>query len=93
MKASSEGGREVHAEECSPGARALEEILSLAEAAMLSGLSAHTLAQQAEKGKLRARKVGRTWVTTRDCLEEYLRGHARNGRPHPGADASENGRS
>lgn len=57
----------------------LDEILSLAEAAALSGLAAHTLAQQAEKGRLRARKVGRTWVTTRKCLEEYLRDHARSG--------------
>jgi excisionase family DNA binding protein len=58
-------------------AAGLDEIVTLAEAARLSGLSAHTLAQQAEKGKLRARKVGRTWITTRDWLAEYLARHSR----------------
>ncbi len=38
------------AEECSGGAEVLEHILSLVEAAALCGLSAHTLAQQAEGG-------------------------------------------
>ncbi len=83
MKTNKEGGGEVDAEECPQGARELEDILSLSEAARLSGLSAHTLSQQAEKGRLRARKVGRTWVTTRDCLEEYLRDHARHGQGCP----------
>jgi hypothetical protein len=55
----------------------LDDILSLAEAAQLSGITAHTLAQQAEKGRLRGRKVGRTWITTRRWLIEYLREHAR----------------
>lgn len=65
-------------EECPEGPRELGDILSLAEAGTLSGLAAHTLAQQAEKGRLQACKVGRTWVTTRGCLEEYLRNHARH---------------
>jgi hypothetical protein len=55
----------------------LDEILSLAEAAELSGLSAHTLTQQAERGKLHARKVGHSWITTRHWLAAYLAGHAR----------------
>jgi hypothetical protein len=55
----------------------LEAILSLADAARLSGLSAHTLTQQAERGKLRARKLGHTWVTTEHWLAEYLALHAR----------------
>jgi hypothetical protein len=55
----------------------LDEILSLAEAAQLSGLAAHTLTQQAEKGRLHARKVGHTWITTRYWLDQYLALHAR----------------
>lgn len=55
----------------------LDDVLSLAEAAQISGISAHTLAQQAEKGRLRGRKLGHTWVTTRQWLIEYLREHAR----------------
>ena len=55
----------------------LDEVLSLAEAARRSGLAAHTLTLQAEKGKLRARKVGHTWITTRHWLAEYLATHAR----------------
>lgn len=58
-------------------ARELEDLLSLAEAAALCGLSAHTLAQQAERGRLRARKVGGVWVTTRECLQAYLAEHPR----------------
>jgi hypothetical protein len=61
-----------------PGNRdPLDEVLSLAEAAQLSNLAAHTLTQQAERGKLRARKLGHTWITTRHWLEEYLAVHAR----------------
>ncbi len=55
----------------------LDDVLSLAQAARVSGISAHTLAQQAEKGRLRARKVGRTWITTQRWLGEYRLEHAR----------------
>jgi hypothetical protein len=55
----------------------LADILTLGEAAALCGLSPHTLSQQAEKGKLRGRKVGHTWITTRRCLAIYLEQHAR----------------
>ena len=55
----------------------LADIITLVEAASLCGLSPHTLSQQAEKGKLRARKVGHTWITTRRCLADYLEQHAR----------------
>jgi hypothetical protein len=55
----------------------LADILTMVEAGALCGLSPHTLSQQAEKGKLRARKVGHTWITTRRCLAAYLEQHAR----------------
>ena len=60
-----------------PARDPLDEIISLAEAAELSGLRAHTLTQQAERGKLHARKVGHSWITTRYWLAAYLAQHAR----------------
>ena len=59
----------------------LEAVISLAEAARLSGLAAHTLTLQAERGKLHARKVGHSWITTRYWLDDYLARHARPARP------------
>jgi hypothetical protein len=60
----------------------LEAVISLAEAARLSGLAAHTLTLQAERGKLHARKVGHSWITTRYWLDDYLARHSRR-RPDP----------
>jgi hypothetical protein len=59
----------------------LEQLLSLAEAAEISGLAAHTLAQQAQKRRLRAKRVGRTWVTTQALLQEYLASRWHTGEP------------
>ncbi len=59
----------------------LDDILTLTEAGALCNLSPHTLSQQAEKGRLRARKVGHTWITTRHCLDAYLAQHARRKPP------------
>jgi hypothetical protein len=49
-----------------------EELISLSEAAALSGLSPTHLNHLARRGLLRARKVARNWVTTRAAVEEYL---------------------
>jgi excisionase family DNA binding protein len=49
-----------------------EELISLAEAAKLTGLSQDYLKQIARKGRLRARKIGRNWVTTKTAIEAYL---------------------
>jgi hypothetical protein len=53
------------------------DVLSLVEAAQIAGLASHTLAQQAAKGTLRARKIGHFWVTKREYLDEYLRTRSR----------------
>ena len=50
-----------------------EELISLSEAAAISGFTLKHLGLLARTGKLRARKIGRNWVTTREALEEYLR--------------------
>jgi hypothetical protein len=55
----------------------LDEVITLAEAAAVSGKAPHTLTLQAARGKLRAKKVGHTWITTRHWLEQYLRTFAR----------------
>lgn len=49
----------------------LNEIMTLAEAAPLLGLSPETLRVQARKGRLAARLIGKTWVTTRSAIERY----------------------
>ena len=50
-----------------------EELISLSEAADMSGLSLKHLGLLARDGKLRAKKIGRNWVTTRKAVTEYLR--------------------
>ena len=55
----------------------MDEIITLAEAGQLCGHSPHTLTQQAEKGKLRARKLGHTWVTTPHWVKVYVEEHRR----------------
>jgi excisionase family DNA binding protein len=50
-----------------------EELISLSDAAALSGLSLKHLGLLARQGKLRARKIGRNWVTSKEAVEEYVR--------------------
>ena len=50
-----------------------EELIPLSEAAAISGLSFKHLGLLARQGKLRARKIGRNWVTTREAVAEYVR--------------------
>ena len=49
-----------------------ERLISITEAAALSGLSADHLRRLAEKGRLKARKIGRNWITTREAVAEYM---------------------
>lgn len=49
----------------------LNEIMTLAEAAELLGRSPVTLRKQASDGRLEARLIGKTWVTTRTAVERY----------------------
>ena len=58
----------------------LDELISLNEAAKLSGLSHDHLRRLAGQGELWAKKVGRNWVTTEAAVREYL---ARNRRSGP----------
>lgn len=59
-----------------PQARRLlqqEDLISLAEAAAISGLTIKHLGLLARQGTLKAKKIGRNWVTTREAVGEYLR--------------------
>ncbi len=51
----------------------LATALTLVEAAERLGISATTLRHQVQAGRLRARLVGKTWVTTADEVERYCR--------------------
>lgn len=50
----------------------MHEPITLAEAARRSGLAHTTLRQAALRGRLRAQKIGRDWLTTPHDLDQYL---------------------
>jgi len=52
-------------------------MLTLREAAEKLGLSPVTLRVQAERGTLRARKIGRDWMVTPAEVERYRAVHMR----------------
>lgn len=58
----------------------LEELISLSQAAELSGLSADHLRRLVREGELWGKKLGRNWVTTAQAVNEYI---ARNRKPGP----------
>ena len=58
----------------------LDELISLREASKLCGLSHDHLRRLAGQGDLKAKKIGRDWVTTERSVREYL---AQNRRPGP----------
>jgi excisionase family DNA binding protein len=62
------------------GEQAANHLISLAEAAKLSGLSPGHMRLLAKQGKIWATKIGRNWVTTQNAVQAYL---ATNPRPGP----------
>jgi excisionase family DNA binding protein len=58
----------------------LDELISLRDAAELSGLSSGHLRLLVRRGEIWGVKLGRNWVTTAKALEEYM---ARDRRPGP----------
>jgi excisionase family DNA binding protein len=58
----------------------LDELITLGEAAELSGLSADHLRRLVRQGKLWGKKIGRNWVTTAKAVQEYI---ALDRRPGP----------
>jgi len=47
-----------------------EELISLSEAAAIAKLHSDHLRKLAQKGYLRARKIGRNWVTSEEAVAE-----------------------
>ena len=58
----------------------LDDLISLSEAAELSGFTTRHLRNLAISGELWAKKFGRNWLTTAQAVQEYL---ARERRPGP----------
>lgn len=60
----------------------LDDVIDLATAADELGIAASTLRHQASVGRLRAKQVGKTWITTRQEVARYRREHlGKPGRP------------
>jgi len=59
---------------------AAKRLISLAEAADISGLSPGHLRLLVRRGVVWGRKLGRNWVTTEEAVKEYV---ARGVRPGP----------
>lgn len=59
----------------------ISELISLKDASIFCGLSPDHLRRLAEQGKLRAQKIGRNWVTTKEAVEEYIKNRKPPGRP------------
>lgn len=57
-----------------------DDLVSLSVASKLCGLSPDHLRRLAGRGDLKAKKIGRDWLTTMRAVDEYL---ARNRRPGP----------
>lgn len=49
------------------------DLITLQEAAEYAGLEKSSLHGYAKRGRLRAKKIGLYWVTTRAAVDEYLR--------------------
>jgi len=58
----------------------LDQLISLREAAKLSGLSASHLRLLVSRGDIWGQKIGRNWVTTAQAVQEYV---AQDHRPGP----------
>ena len=58
----------------------IDELISLKDAAEVSGLSHDHLRRLAGQGEIWAKKIGRNWLTTEQAIKVYL---ARNRRPGP----------
>ena len=57
-----------------------EELISLSEAADMAKMTPEHLAYLARKQYLRARKIGRMWVTSKEAVLEYLRDSEKRSR-------------
>ena len=57
-----------------------DELISLAEAARRYGFTHRHLRELAQKGRLKAVKIARNWLTTPANVKEYIRSRQRRGK-------------
>lgn len=57
-----------------------DELISLADAAKYSGLNAEFLRQLVVRDRLRAKRIARNWLTTRNAVDEYMANRQKRGR-------------
>jgi excisionase family DNA binding protein len=53
-------------------AKEKDDLITLSQAAKAYGYSGDYLRRLAEKGRLRAQKLGRNWLTTADHVETFI---------------------
>ena len=63
-----------------PGEDTGQDLISLQEAAELSGLSQAHIRLLVRNGEVWGKKIGRNWVTTEQAVREYLARGERPGR-------------
>jgi excisionase family DNA binding protein len=56
-----------------------DELVTLSQAGKLYGYSSDYLRRLAEKGRLKARKVGHQWLTTSDEVESFIGSREKRG--------------
>ena len=56
-----------------------DRLISLSQAAEMYGFNPVYLGELARKGRLRAQKVGASWVTTPAAVEEYVHSRKKKG--------------
>lgn len=61
-------------------ARDKDELISLAEAARRYGFSQEYLSRLARRGRLKAVKIARNWLTTPADVEAFIRSRQRRGK-------------
>jgi hypothetical protein len=54
-------------------------LISLAEAAELYGFSQDYLGELARRGRLKAQKVGKFWITTPENVEDFIQSRQKRG--------------
>ena len=60
--------------------------ITIREAADLCGMSYYTLAQAAREGRIKARKSGDVWLTTREAISEAIKEGKLRPRPRKQED-------
>lgn len=62
------------------------DLISLQEAAEYAGLEKGSLHNYAKSGRLKAKKLGPIWVTTKAAIDEYLQSRQPRRRPKSKVD-------